>query len=107
MITSAVAHAEEEHKTQGKSLESAQQVLSRCEISSNTMIISAVTHAATLFKNHLLYRGVEILRKDFIIDDTTRETLVTSAYNATQDFVSSYDFASLIESEDNDSHRNL
>jgi hypothetical protein len=98
MITSAVAHAEEEHKTQGKSLELAQQVLSRCKISSNTMITSAVTHAATLitsavthaatlFKNHLLDRGVEILRKDFIIDDTMRETLVTSAYNATQDCV--------------------
>jgi hypothetical protein len=85
----------------------AQQALSRREASSNTVITSAVAHAAALFKNYLPDLDVEILRKDFIVDDTTCETLVASAYDATQDFVSCYDFASLAESKDNDSPRNL
>jgi hypothetical protein len=71
------------------------------------VITSAVAHVVALFKNHLPDLDVEIPRKDFVIDDTARETLVASAYDAAQDFVSSYDFASLSESEDNDSHRNL
>jgi hypothetical protein len=99
--------AKEELKTQGQSLESGWHALSRCEISSNTVITSAVAHVAALFKNHLLDLDVEILRKDFIVDDTARETLVASAYDAAQDFVSSYDFTSLTESEDNDSPRYL
>jgi hypothetical protein len=81
--------------------------LSRHEISSNTVITSAVAHAAALFKNHLHDLDVVILLKDFIVNDSVRETLVASAYDAAQDFVSSYDFASLTESEDNDSPRNL
>jgi hypothetical protein len=35
------------------------------------------------------------------------ETLVSSAFDASQDFVSSYDFASLAESDDNDSPKTL
>jgi hypothetical protein len=97
--------AEEELKTQGQPLESARQTLSRHEISSKTMISMAVTHDAALFRNHLPDLDVEILCKDFIVDEVARETLVASAYDATQDFVSSYDFTSLTESEDNDSLR--
>jgi hypothetical protein len=81
--------------------------LSRREISSNTVITSVVAHAMALFKNHLRDLDVVILLKDFIVDDSARETLVASAFDAAQDFVSSYDFASLAESEDNDSPRNL
>jgi flagellar motility protein MotE (MotC chaperone) len=98
---------EEELKTQEQSLESARQALSRSEISSNMVITSAVAHVVALFKNHLPDLDVEIPRKDFVIDDTARETLVASAYDAAQDFVSSYDFASLTESKDNDRPRNL
>jgi hypothetical protein len=36
------------------------------------------------------------------VDDAEHETLVSSAFDAAQDFVSSYDFASLVESDDND-----
>jgi hypothetical protein len=36
-----------------------------------------------------------------------QEILVSSAFDATQDFVSSYDFAGLIESDDNDSPKAL
>jgi hypothetical protein len=50
---------------------------------------------------------MEILCKDFTVEVTERGTLVTSAYDAAQDIVSSYDFASLAESEDNDSPRTL
>jgi hypothetical protein len=41
------------------------------------------------------------------VNDAERETLVSSAFDAAQDFVSSYDSASLIESDDNDSPKAL
>jgi hypothetical protein len=41
------------------------------------------------------------------VDDAERETLVSSAFVAAQDFVSLYDFASLTESDDNDSPKTL
>jgi hypothetical protein len=99
--------AEEELKTPGQSLELAQQALSRHEISSNTMISSAVANVAALFKNHLLDLDMEILHKDFVVDEAVRETIVTTTYDAAQDFVSSYDVTSLTESEDNDSPRDM
>ena len=37
------------------------------------------------------------------MDDVEHETLVSRAFDAAQDFVSSYDFTSLVESDDNDS----
>jgi hypothetical protein len=71
------------------------------------MISSAVAHAAVLFKNHLPDLIMELLRQDFTVDDAERETLVSSAFDAAQDFVSSYDFTSLAESDDNDSPKAL
>jgi hypothetical protein len=50
---------------------------------------------------------MEILRHDFTVDDAEREALVFSAFDAAQDFVSSYDFTSLVESDDNDSPKGL
>jgi hypothetical protein len=41
------------------------------------------------------------------MDDAEHETLVFIAFDAAQDFVSSYDFASLVESDDNDSPKAL
>jgi hypothetical protein len=71
------------------------------------MISSAVAHAAALFKNHLPDMNIELLRQDFTMNDAERETLVSSAFDAAQDFVSSYDFTSLAESDDNDSPKAL
>jgi hypothetical protein len=71
------------------------------------MISSAVAHAAVLFKNHLPGLNLELLRQDFTVNDAERETLVSSAFDAAQDFVSSYDFANLVESDDNDSSKVL
>jgi hypothetical protein len=71
------------------------------------MISSAVAHVVALFKNHLLDLNMELLRQDFTMDDAERETLVSSAFDAAQDFVSSYNFASLVESDDNDSPKAL
>jgi hypothetical protein len=71
------------------------------------MISSAMSHAATLFKIHLPDLNMELLRQDFTVDDAKHETLVSSAFDAAQDFVSSYDFASLAESNDNDSPKTL
>jgi hypothetical protein len=59
------------------------------------MISLAVAHDAALFKNHLPDLNMELLRQDFTVDDAESETLVTSALDAAQDFISSYDFTSL------------
>jgi hypothetical protein len=66
-----------------------------------------VAHAAVLFKNHLPGLNLELLRQDFTVNEAERETLVSSAFDAAQDFVSSYDFANLVESDDNDSSKVL
>jgi hypothetical protein len=89
---------EEKMKTQGQLLDLAQQALSKRELSS-----SAVANAVALIKNHLPNLDMEILRKDFIVDDAERETLVNSTNDATHDFVSLYDFSSLAKSNDNNS----
>jgi hypothetical protein len=94
-------------KTKGLLLESTQQTLAKREGSTNMMISSAVAHTAALFKNHLPDLNVEILRQDFTVDDSEREALVSNAFDAAQDFVSSYDFTSLVESDDNDSPKGL
>jgi hypothetical protein len=41
------------------------------------------------------------------VDDAQREILVSNAFDVAQDFVSSYDFASLAESDDNDNPKAL
>jgi hypothetical protein len=94
-------------KAKGLLLESTQQALAKREGSTNMMISSVVAHTATLFKNHLPDLNVEILRQDFTVDDSELEALVSSVFDAAQDFVSSYDFTSLVESDDNDSPKGL
>jgi hypothetical protein len=84
-------------------LESAQKTSSTHKSSFNMMISSAVAHAVALFKNHLSDLNIELLRQNFTVGDAKRETLVSSAFDAAQDFVSSYDSASLTEYDDNDS----
>jgi hypothetical protein len=71
------------------------------------MISSTVAHAAALFKNHLPDLNMKLLRQDFTVDNAERETLISNAFDAAQDFVSSYDFTSLAESDDNDSPKAL
>jgi hypothetical protein len=44
---------------------------------------------------------------DFTMDDEECTTLVSSTFDAAQDFVSSYDFTSIVESDDNDSPKAL
>jgi hypothetical protein len=88
-------------------LESAQKTSSKRKSSFNMMISLAVAHAASLFKNHLPDLNMELLCQDFTMDDAERETLVSTAFDAAQDFVSSYNFASLAESNDNDDPKTL
>jgi hypothetical protein len=88
-------------------LESAQKTSSKRESSFNMMISSAMAHAAALFKNHLPGLNFELLCQNFTVDDAERETLVSSAFDAAQDFVFSYDFASLAEFDDNDNPKAL
>jgi hypothetical protein len=71
------------------------------------MISSAVAHAATLFNNHLPSLNMELLRMDFTMDVAEGETLVSSSFDAAQDFVSSYEYASLAKSDDNDNPKTL
>jgi hypothetical protein len=99
--------AEEDLKNQRQLLESAQKTLSKSKGSINMMISSSVAHTVTLFKNHLSDLNIQLLCQDFTVDDVESETLVSSAFDAAQDFVSSYDFASLAESDDNDSPKAL
>jgi septal ring factor EnvC (AmiA/AmiB activator) len=103
----ALKTVEADLKAKGLLLESAQQALAKREGSTNIMISSAVAHTASLFKNHLSDLNMEILRQDFTVDDAKCEALVSSAFDAAQDFVSSYDFTSLVESDDNDSPKGL
>jgi paraquat-inducible protein B len=98
---------EEDLKNQKQLLESARKTLSKREDSFNMMISSVVSHAAALFKNHLSDLNMALLRQDFTVDDAEHETLVSNAFDAAQDFVSSYDFTSLAESDDNDSPKTL
>jgi hypothetical protein len=88
--------AEEDLKNQMQLLESAQKTSSKRESSFNMMISSVVAHATTLFKNHLPGLILELLRQDFTVDDAECETLVSSAFDVAQDFVSSYDLPVLI-----------
>jgi hypothetical protein len=98
---------EEKLKTQEQSLDLAQHALSKRELSSSTVISSAVANAVALFKNHLSDLDVEILCMDFTIDDVEREALANSAYDVAHDFVSLYDFSSLAKSDDNTSLETL
>jgi hypothetical protein len=97
---------EEDLKIQRQLLESAQKTSSKHENSFN-MISSTVTHVAVLFKNHLPGPNMELLRQDFTVDDVKRKTLVSSTFDAAQNFVSSYDSASLAEFDDNDNPKAL
>jgi hypothetical protein len=58
---------EEKLRTQEQSLDSAW--LSKRELFSSTVISSAVANVMALFKNHLPNLDMEILRKNFTIDD--------------------------------------
>jgi hypothetical protein len=60
-----------------------------------------------LLKSHLPNFDVKLLRMGFAVDEAEREALTNDAYDAAHEFVSSYDFSSLTESEDNDSPRNM
>jgi hypothetical protein len=63
---------EEKMKIQGQLLDSAQQALSKRELSSSIVISSAVANAMALMKNHLPDLDMEVLRKDFIVNDAER-----------------------------------
>jgi chromosome segregation ATPase len=106
-IESRLKAVEEDLKNQRQLLESAQKTSSKYESSFNLMISSTVAYAVALFKNYLLGLNLELLRQDFTMDDAERETLVSSAFDVAQDFVSSYDFASLTEFDDSDSPKAL
>jgi hypothetical protein len=102
-----LAATENEKKDQGLLLESARQALPKREDSSIMMILTAVANAMALLKSHLPDLDVELMRKDFIVDEVEREALTSDAYDAAHEFASSYDFSNLAESEDNDSRRNV
>jgi hypothetical protein len=98
---------EEKLKTQEQSLDSSRQALSKRELSSLMVISSTVANAAVLFKSHMSDLDMEILRKDFTIDDVEWKALANSSYDATHEFVSLCDFSLLTESDDNNSLRAL
>jgi hypothetical protein len=98
---------EGEKKDQGLLLEMPRQALSKREDSSMLMISMVVVNAMALLKSHLPDLDVELLCKDFAVDEAEREALTSDAYDAAHEFASYYDFSSLAESEDNDNPRNM
>jgi hypothetical protein len=102
-----LAVGEDEKKDQGLLLETTRQALSKHEDSSILMISAAMANAMALLKSHMPDFDVELLRKDFAVDEAEREALTSGAYDAAHEFASSYDFSSLAEFEDNDSPRNM
>jgi hypothetical protein len=102
-----LAAAEEEKKNKALLLKMARHVLYKREDSSTVMILTAVANAMALLKSHLPDLDVELLCKDFTVDEAECEALTNGAYNATHEFMLSYDFSSLAESKDNHSPRNL
>jgi hypothetical protein len=75
-------------------------VLSKREASSSVVITSAVANAVALFKSHIPDLDIQILRKDFPINDAEHEAFAHSAYDAAHEFVSLYDFSGLAETDD-------
>jgi hypothetical protein len=67
-------------------LESAQQALSKHEDSSVLMISMAVANAMALLKSHLPNLDMELLCKDFAVDEAEREALTNGAYDAAHEF---------------------
>jgi lipoate synthase len=54
-----------------------------------------------LVKNHMPEFDVEILQRDFSVNEAERKALVDSVYDTAQHFVSLYDFSILTEPDDN------
>jgi hypothetical protein len=79
---------EEKMKAQEQQLKLAQKVLSKREFSSSTVISSVVANTVALMKNHMPNFDVEILQRDFTIDEGEREALVKSSYDIAHYFVS-------------------
>jgi hypothetical protein len=102
-----LAIAKGEMKDQGMLLETTRQAMSKREDSSVLMISTVVANALALLKSHLPDLNVELLCKDFVVDEAERETLTNGAYDFTHEFDSAYDFSSLVESEDNGSPKNM
>jgi hypothetical protein len=106
-LETKLATVEGEKKDQGLLLEMAQQVLSKREDSFILMISTIVANAMALLKSHLPDLDLELMRKEFAVDEAECEALTSSAYDAAHEFASSYDFSSLAEFKDNDSPRNM
>jgi chromosome segregation ATPase len=102
-----LAAAEGEKNDQGLLLESVRQALSKHEGSTVLMISTTVANAMPLLKSHLPDLDVELLRKDFAVDEVEHEALTNITYDVAHEFASSYDFSNLTESKDNDSPRNM
>jgi hypothetical protein len=98
--------AESEKQDQRLLLEMARQALSKREDSSILMISMAVANVVALLKSHLPDLNVELLRKDFAVDEVECGALTGGAYDAAHEFASYNDLASLAKSGDNDSPRN-
>jgi hypothetical protein len=60
------------------------------------MISTAVANAMALLKSHLPDLDVELLRKDFVVDEADDEALISDTYDTAHEFASSYDFLALL-----------
>jgi hypothetical protein len=60
------------------------------------MISTVVANVMALLKSHFPNLDVELLRKDFVVDEAEREALTNDTYDAAHEFTSSYDFLVLL-----------
>jgi hypothetical protein len=75
-------------KAKEQLLESIQMALSKRDITSLVVSSSAVAHAVALAKSHMTDFDVEILRRDFPVNDEEQDALVDSVYDIAQYFLS-------------------
>jgi hypothetical protein len=60
------------------------------------VILTGVSNAMALLKSHLPDLDVELLCKDFVVDEVEREVLISGAYDAACEFTSSYESLALL-----------
>jgi hypothetical protein len=69
-------------------------MLSKHDYSSSEVISSAVAHVVALLKSYVPDLDIELLHRDYPLDnDDEQDTLIDSVYDTTQFFVSQNDFS--------------
>jgi hypothetical protein len=92
---------EREAQNKLQALGNEKKMLSERDYSSSAMISSTVAHAVALLKSYMLDLDIELLHRDYPLeDDDERDTLLDSVYDIAHHFVSQYDFSIVNDQDD-------